>query len=108
MIFKRKRRYILVEASRGFDITDGQNWTDLKGELYRFLGEKQYMESNLFPLKQLDDKRFIVRVSRGAEKHAILALSFVKKIGPSEIGFYTLKTSGTIRSLITQPLSKSI
>ena len=99
MIFKRKRRYVLVESSRAFDITNKLNWAGLKGELYRFFGEKQYMESNLFPLKQLTDKKFIIRVSRGTEKHAILALSFVHKIGPSEIGFYTLKTSGTIRAL---------
>jgi RNase P/RNase MRP subunit POP5 len=38
-------------------------------------------------------------MNRGCEREVMLALSFLKNIGGSRIGFYTVRTSGTIRSL---------
>jgi RNase P/RNase MRP subunit POP5 len=99
MIYRRKSRYILVETSKEVDMRDRQNEASLKNEMLRFLGEKLYIESNLQIVKQMGENTFIIRVSRGMERSAILALSFIKKVSSSELGFYTIRTSGTISSL---------
>lgn len=99
MILKRKSRYILAESSRPIDLADRRLWDELRGAIAKFIGEKDYADSNITFIKQVDPTKFLLRTSRGAEKKIVLALCFVKQINAQEVGFYTLKTSGTIRSL---------
>ncbi|MDE1850272.1 MAG: Rpp14/Pop5 family protein [Candidatus Micrarchaeota archaeon] len=105
MILKRKSRYILVECSAPLDLGDKRLWDELRGCIAKFIGEKDYADSNLTFIKQTDPTKFLLRTSRGAEKKIVLALSFVKQINSKEAGFYTLRTSGTIRSLRSQQTS---
>ncbi|MDE1825193.1 MAG: Rpp14/Pop5 family protein [Candidatus Micrarchaeota archaeon] len=99
MIFRRKSRYVLIEPSRQIDMSQKESWSALREELAKFMGEKSYIDANPFLIEGSSAGNFIIRVSRGSERQLILALSFIKCIGPAEIGFYTIKTSGTIRSL---------
>ncbi|MDE1869767.1 MAG: Rpp14/Pop5 family protein [Candidatus Micrarchaeota archaeon] len=99
MILKRKSRYVMVEASRPIDLTDKPAWSQLRADISRFIGEKEYLDANPFLAEQIDQTKFIIRVNRGSEKAIVLAFSFIKLFNNSEIGFYTLKTSGTIRAL---------
>jgi len=99
MILKRKSRYLLAEASVPLDLSDKRIWDELRGAIAKFIGEKDYADSNITFIKQTDPTKFLLRTSRGAEKKIVLALCFVKQINSHEVGFYTLKTSGTIRSL---------
>ncbi|MDE1761652.1 MAG: Rpp14/Pop5 family protein [Candidatus Micrarchaeota archaeon] len=102
MILKRKSRYLLVEASRDVDMQDKQAWGSLRSEMLAFLGESRYVSANPFLMSQLDPRRFIIRVGRGSEREMVLALAFIKSMGGKETGFYTLKISGTIKSLKTK------
>ena len=45
------------------------------------------------------EKQFILRIQRNSEDSTILALSFIKSINGKSTGIYTIKTSGTMKSL---------
>ncbi|MDE1856395.1 MAG: Rpp14/Pop5 family protein, partial [Candidatus Micrarchaeota archaeon] len=99
MILKRKNRYVLIEASKPLDATDRDTWSEIRAEMLKFLGEKAYVDANPFLVGQVDGSRFIFRVSRNTERQVILALAFIKRAKALQVGFYTLKTSGTIKAL---------
>ena len=99
MIFRRKLRYILVETSREVNLSDGRVADNLKAELHRTIGEGVYFRANPHLAAQLREDVFILSVNRNTERDIVLALSFMKTLGGEKIGFYTIKISGTIRSL---------
>ncbi len=99
MIFKRKNRYILVETSSPIDLSNRGVFEEVASKLKSYLGEHAFMESNPQIISKLDEKNFIMKVTRGTEKQLFLALSFLKGVNDKEIGFYTLRTSGTVRAI---------
>lgn len=99
MIFKRKNRYILIEASTPIDLSDRRTFDTVATKLKGYLGEHVFMESNPQIISKLDERNFIMKVTRGTERQLFLALSFLKGVNDKEIGFYTIKTSGTVRSI---------
>lgn len=99
MIFRRKLRYVLVEASEGINVKDPTMAESLKRGVQNFLGQLPYFKANPQVAAQLSDRTFVLSVNRGYERSVVLALAFVKDLGGRRLGFYTLKTSGTIRSL---------
>jgi RNase P/RNase MRP subunit POP5 len=99
MIFRRKLRYVLVEASDAINVSNPASAEELKRGILSFLGQLPFFKANPQVAAQLDDKRFVVSVNRGHEKSIVLALSFVKSLGGRRLGFYTLRTSGTIVTL---------
>lgn len=98
MILKRKYRYVLVMASKGLDAQREGN--GISAELMRFMGELAYSEANPRIVAQYTQNLFVIKVNRGFEERLILALSFAKNVNGARIGFRTLKTSGTIKSLL--------
>jgi RNase P/RNase MRP subunit POP5 len=99
MIFKRKLRYVLVEASREVNLADRRAVDDLKSRLHGTMGEAAYFRANLHVAAQLREDVFVISTNRGQERDLVLALSFIKELGGKRTGFYTIKISGTIRSL---------
>jgi len=99
MIFKRKNRYILVETSSPIDLSNRRIFEAVATKLKTYLGEQVFIESNPQIISKLDENNFIMKVTRGTEKQLFLALSFLKGVNDREIGFYTIKTSGTVRSI---------
>ena len=99
MIFKKKLRYVLVEASDGVRMDDVRSFDSLKGQMLSFLGELPYFKANPQVAAQWSDRVFVLRVNRGYERNAILALSFIKNLDGRKVGFYTIRTSGTVRGL---------
>lgn len=99
MIFKKKTRYLLVEASESANLSDPINVDCLKREMLAFLGQLPCFKANPQVAAQLNDRVFVMSVNRGYEASAILALSFIKKLNGKKVGFYTIRTSGTIRSI---------
>ena len=99
MIFRRKVRYLMVEASGHVAMNDPQKVDALKRELFSFLGELPYFKANPQVAAQLNDNVFVISVNRGYERNTALALAFAKRLDGRKIGFYTIKTSGTIRSI---------
>jgi RNase P/RNase MRP subunit POP5 len=100
MLIRRKIRYILIEASRELDMRDSLTQGDFENRMALALGELHYADANPKIVRQCNPRTFIIRVNRGHEPKAILALSFIKEINRDPVGFYTIKTSGTIRSLL--------
>lgn len=98
MILKRKYRYVLVLASGDIDAASAGN--SIGAELMRFMGELEYSEANPRIVAQYTPRLFVIKVNRGFEDRLVLSLSFVKHVQGRAIGFSTLKTSGTIKSLL--------
>ncbi len=96
MILKRKYRHVLVLSSGE---VDAKGW-GLNAGLMRIMGELSYSEANPRVVSQCAPDLFIIRVNRGFEKRLILSLSFVKEVNGKRLGFCTVKTSGTIKSLL--------
>lgn len=97
MILKKKYRYVLIMASRELNAAQDQNV--INSELIRFVGETAYSQINPRIVAQYGDRMFVIKTYRGFEKQLILALSFMKRVNGSKIGLYTIKTSGSIKSL---------
>ena len=66
--------------------------------LHTFMGSKEYANANPKIIKTYSDDMFLLRVNRGSEKNVILGSAFIKDQN-LKIGFYTIKTSGTISSI---------
>jgi RNase P/RNase MRP subunit POP5 len=99
MIFRRKLRYVLVEASRDVNLADARVKDDLRARLHGTMGEAAYFRANPHLVVQLREDVFILSVNRNTERDLILALSFIKTLDAEKTGFYTIKTSGTVLSL---------
>ncbi len=98
MILKRKYRYVLVLSTVALD-TRNQS-AAISAELMRFMGELGYSEANPKIAAQYTEKLFVIRANRGFEGRLMLALSFIKNLSGSKVGLSTLKTTGTIKSLM--------
>jgi RNase P/RNase MRP subunit POP5 len=98
MILKRKYRYVLVLASREIDAMRASN--GINAELMRFMGEISFSNANPRIVAQYTPKLLVFKINRGFEDQLILALSFVKEIAGNKIGLWSIKTSGTIKSLL--------
>ena len=98
MILKRKFRYILVESSIQMD------WKALSAEisnkLSAYLGERFYINADPRVVANCGSNAFILRVNRGSEQDAVLGTCYIIDINGSAAGLYTIKTSGTMRSLL--------
>ena len=92
MITKRKSRYVLVEAS---SLEAQHLFTGFDAEMLRIMGQVSYTRAAPKAVAQYG-RYFAVRVNRGLERDLILASAFARVGG---IGFRTIKTSGTIRTI---------
>jgi RNase P/RNase MRP subunit POP5 len=99
MIFKRKLRYVLVEATENVNLGNPIVADGLKRSILSFLGHLPHFKANPQVATQIDDRRFVISVNRGHERGVVLALSFIKSLQGKRLGFYTLRTSGTIATL---------
>ncbi|MDE1855073.1 MAG: Rpp14/Pop5 family protein [Candidatus Micrarchaeota archaeon] len=89
----------MVEASENVSLGDSVKQEMLKSGMKAFLGELPFFKANPQVAAQLSDRVFVVSVNRGYERNIALALSFVKELDGRRMGFYTIRTSGTIRSI---------
>ncbi len=100
MITRNKNRYILIESSEPVDTRDRSTSSTIINSISKHLGEMGRVEINPKPVFQYGPNVFIMRVNRGFERKAVLALSFVKEVNGKRLGLYTIKISGTIKSLV--------
>ncbi len=99
MIYRRKIRYVLLELTSNLDMKIKENEYAFKNSLLSYMGEHNYANANPHIMRQ-DGDMFVVRVNRGMERELILATCFMKNIGNSRLGIYSLKTSGSIKGLL--------
>ncbi len=103
MITKRKNRYVLVESSTPID---ERHFGEISGKLHSLLGSFGQLDASPRIVAQYSPNLVAIRVNRGFEGDVILALAFVKSVGGSRTGLYTLKTSGTLRSLLDYSIAQ--
>ena len=108
MISRPKNRYILVESTAPLDTRSEAVANEIIRLLSVEIGALGYVRSHPKIVCQVGSSRFIVRVGRGWEKEIMLALSFMKEMGGMPIGFFTLKTSGSVKKLKTVPNYTSV
>jgi RNase P/RNase MRP subunit POP5 len=95
MITKRKNRYLLIECST----RHSEAYMDyFYSSLHTFMGSKDYADANPKIVKTYNDSFFVLRINRGFEKEVLLATSFCKN-HDEKIGFYTILTSGTMKTI---------
>ncbi len=95
---KVKHRYILVESAEelGEEVLKGR----LNGELSRAIGDIDYHRVNP-RLMKYGGKRFVLRCSLDGYGKLVVALSMVKELDGRKVAFYTIKSSGTMRALLS-------
>lgn len=102
MIIKPKNRYLLVESSSPLDTSNRAVAEKVLDAIAFEIGALGYVRANPKIVQQVGNRAFIIRVNRGWEGDLVLALSFIKRVGDMKVGFYTIKTSGTIRKLASR------
>ncbi|MCW6160531.1 MAG: Rpp14/Pop5 family protein [Candidatus Micrarchaeales archaeon] len=95
-----KQRYVLVESNIPIGSDERALSDSVSREVIRCIGEMNYHRVNPKMMKILGEKRFIMRSSLEGAGQLVLALSLIKRLNGSDIAFYTLKTSGTIKTLL--------
>ena len=105
MIMRKKNRYILIRSTVPMDMNDKNVQHEFSDAILKIMGIHDYSAANPRIMKSLVGNMFIVRVSRSMERKYILASAFAKKIGTQNIGFQTIKISGSISTLINYKIS---
>ncbi|MGC8538383.1 MAG: Rpp14/Pop5 family protein [Candidatus Micrarchaeia archaeon] len=107
MIIKKKVRYVLVYASKPVNMEQSNAKNFLYQKLLAICGIKCYSAMRPKVVEQLGENKFILRINRGSERDAVLALAFIRSMPVlGSIGFYSLKTSGTLKALKKKELYK--
>ncbi len=97
---KQKYRYLLIESS--LEIEDRHRFTSrLFNELINIIG-LNYYKVNPKIVSFIDQNKFIIKGSNSNINFLILAFTFIKELDNNPIYFYTLKSSGTIKSIKEQ------
>ncbi|MCL4411473.1 Rpp14/Pop5 family protein [Candidatus Marsarchaeota archaeon] len=98
-MMREKRRYVLVETST--PVRGDQD--EFKKRLYISLmdcaGQLGYHRINPHVIGFVGSDMFILRASLEGTPSMVAALAMVKSVAGSEMAFYTLKSSGTLRAL---------
>jgi RNase P/RNase MRP subunit POP5 len=91
-----KHRYVLVESAA----EAGGTGAALQAELLRQMGGMLYPRANP---KVLDvGGRLVIRCSLDGLGSLIVALSMIKAMDGRPAAFYTIRTSGTLRALLSK------
>ncbi len=100
-MIREKRRYILIEASEPLDMDSGRHEfeRDLHSALMAELGGIHYFAANPKFVLKLGSTAFIMKCSLIGFSDTVRAFAMIRSVGGRELGFYTLKSSGTIRAL---------
>ncbi len=106
-MIREKRRYILVEASSGVrEIEDFER--ELNKAILDVVGQINFHKVNPKIIEFIDSRRFIIRVGLYGTEDTILAFSMIKRLVGGSIAFYTLRSSGTLKSLRNYVEKKSL
>ncbi len=73
---------------------------EILSEVMKVIGELEYSQANPKIASQYTPRLFTIKVNRGYEENMVLALAFVRQIDGKKISLCSLKTSGTIKSLM--------
>jgi len=99
-MMRDKRRYLTVMTSRPvFERERPAFESLLYASLLVQLGEAEYFKANPKIIKFMGTDMFVLKVALDRYEESIVALTFAKSMGGKPIGFYTMKSSGTIRAL---------
>lgn len=94
---REKHRYILVDSTESMEGMENK----LYNQLFYTIGSSEY--SNVNPkIIFARGRSVLIKCSLQGFSRLVLALTFIKSIDKMPIAFYTIKTSGTIRALLSE------
>lgn len=96
-----KHRYFLVESTTEVSGDEQTYMNNLSKELMRCIGETKYHRVNPKLMKFVDKNTFIIKTNLIGASDLVLALTLTKRINNSDTAFYTLRSSGTIKALLS-------
>ncbi len=103
---KDKQRYILVETSGELSEDERAFSFALSKEIVRCVGEMRTHHINPKLTKIVDKRHFVIKSSLSGVNDLILALALIKRVNDRDMAFYTIKSSGTIRALLSSTTAK--
>lgn len=95
-----KKRYILFETTADIATEKEELERSLKQAVLSLAGQLGYYEISPKLISVVDKNHFIIRCRLSGYWKMLLASSLIKRLGNTELGIYTLKSSGTIKALL--------
>ncbi len=99
-MIRDKKRYILIEASRDLNLRKEELDKLFKQSIMNVVGQLHYYDVSPKVVSVIGERRFVLRCKLKGYENAIIAISLIKKLGSGNTGFYTLKSSGTIKTIM--------
>ena len=101
-MIKDKHRYVMVETISPLVGDEKEFFYNLTKEISRCVGEANLHKVNPKLMKFVDNRHMIIKSSLQGVHDLILSLALIKRVNGTDIAFYTLKSSGTIKALTRQ------
>lgn len=102
-MMREKRRYIHILSSRPVLEQERKRFeAELYSALMSQLGEAEYFKANPKIIKFNGRDKFILKVMHERYEQSIVALTLIKSMSGKPIGFYTMKSSGTIKAVVVK------
>ncbi len=99
-MMRDKHRYVLVESGIAIPESERDDFAfGLRNALLHCIGESNYHRANPKIMEFAAQNRFIIRSSLWGCGQLVAALALIKKVNGNDAYFYTLRSSGTIRSV---------
>lgn len=103
-----KKRYIMVESASELSMDKEGLDRALKQAVLSLVGQLGYYDISPKLVSLIDSKHFVVRCRLQGYERMLLASALIKRLGETETGLYTLKSSGTIKALMKGKASENL
>ena len=107
-MIRDKKRYIMIEASSELNMGKEELDRALKQAVLSLVGQLGYYDISPKLISLADSRHFVVRCKLRGYERMLLASALIKRIGATETGLYTLKSSGTIKALMKGKASEDL
>jgi RNase P/RNase MRP subunit POP5 len=107
-MLRDKKRYIMLEATSELKTDKDELDRALKQAVLSLVGQLGYYDISPKLVSLVDGKHFVVRCRLKGYERMLLASALVKRLGATETGLYTLKSSGTIKALMKDIVSENL
>ncbi len=107
-MLRDKKRYIMVEATSELNTEKEELDRELKQAVLALTGQLGYYDISPKLVSVVDSRHFVIRCKLKGYEKMLLASALIKRLGATETGLYTLKSSGTIKALMKEKASENL
>ncbi|MEM0154249.1 MAG: Rpp14/Pop5 family protein [Methanothrix sp.] len=107
-MIRDKKRYIMLESASELNMEKDELDRALKQAILSLVGQLGYYYISPKLVLLIDGKHFVIRCRLQGYESMLLASALIKRLGTTETGLYTLKSSGTIKALMKEVHSKDL